>query len=58
MVAMGVSPPVDPALAKSLDKPFPWDVGFCFGNTKLSMELWTTIAGISGSTIEVADALP
>ena len=36
------------ALAESLDKPFPWDVGFGFGNTKLSMELWTTIAGISG----------
>ena len=51
---MGVSTPVDPAL----DEPFPWDVGFRFGNTKLSMELWTTIAGISGSTIEVADALP
>ena len=27
---MGVSTPVDPALAK----PFPWDVGFRFGNTK------------------------
>ena len=38
---MGVSTPVDPALAKSLDKPFPWDGGFRFGNTKLSMELWS-----------------
>ena len=36
------------ALAESLDKPFPWAVGFLFGNTKLNMELWTTIAGISG----------
>ena len=36
------------ALAGSLDKPFPWDVGFGFGNTKLNMELWITIAGISG----------
>ena len=24
MVALGVSIPVDPALAESLDKPFPW----------------------------------
>ena len=36
------------ALAKSLDKPFPWDVRFFFGNTELNMGLWTTIAGISG----------
>ena len=36
------------ALAESLDKPFPWAVGFLFGNTELSMELWTVIAGISG----------
>ena len=36
------------ALAESQDKPFPWDVGFHFENTKLSMELWITIAGISG----------
>ena len=39
---------VGTALAESLDKPFPWDVGFRFGDTKLSMELWTKIAGISG----------
>ena len=32
------------ALAVSLDKP----LGFFFGNTELSMELWTTIAAISG----------
>jgi len=40
--------PVAAALAESLDKPFPWAVGFFFGNTELSMELWTVIAGISG----------
>ena len=33
------------ALAVSLDKPFPWAVGFFFGNVELSMELWTVIAG-------------
>jgi len=36
------------ALAESLDKPFLWEVEFRFGNTKLSIELWTTIARISG----------
>ena len=36
------------ALAESLDKPFPWTVGFFFGNTELSLELWNVIAGISG----------
>ena len=36
------------ALAESLDKPFPWAVGFFFGNTELSLELRTVIAGISG----------
>ena len=25
-----------------------WAVGFFFGNTELSMELWTVIAGILG----------
>jgi hypothetical protein len=35
-------------LAASLDKPMEWAVGFFFGNTELSMELWTTIAGVSG----------
>jgi hypothetical protein len=35
-------------LALSLDKPLEWAVGFFFGNVKLSMELWTMIAGISG----------
>jgi hypothetical protein len=36
------------ALAESLGKPFPWAVGFFFGNIELAMELWTVIAGISG----------
>ena len=36
------------ALAESLDNPFSWVVGFFFGNTELSLELWTVIAGISG----------
>jgi len=36
------------ALAISLAKPVPWAVGFFFGNTELSLELRTTIAGISG----------
>ena len=35
-------------LAVSLDKSFEWAVGFFFGNTELSLELWTVIAGISG----------
>jgi len=36
------------AMAISLDKPLEWAVGFLFGNTELSLELWTVIAGISG----------
>ena len=32
----------------ALGKPFPWAVGFFFGNLELSMELWSIIAGISG----------
>jgi hypothetical protein len=36
------------ALAVSLGKPLEWAVGFFFGNTELSLELWTVIAGISG----------
>jgi len=35
-------------LAASLDKPLEWAIGFFFGNTELSLELWTVIAGISG----------
>ena len=36
------------ALAVSLDKPLEWAVGFFFGNTELSLELWTVISRISG----------
>ena len=36
------------AMAISLDKPLEWAVGFFFGNTELSLELWNIIAGISG----------
>ena len=36
------------ALAVSLDKSSEWAVGFFFGNTELSLELWNIIAGISG----------
>ena len=36
------------ALAESLDKPFAWAVGFFFGNTQLSLELWNVIAEVSG----------
>ena len=35
-------------LAASLDKPLEWAVGFFFGNTELSLELWNIISGISG----------
>ncbi len=35
-------------LAVSLDKPLEWAVGFFFGNTELSLELWPVISGISG----------
>ena len=35
-------------LAASLGKPMEWAVGFFFGNTKLSLELWAVIAWISG----------
>jgi len=36
------------ALAKFLDKSSEWAIEFLFGNTELSLELWTVIAGISG----------
>ena len=36
------------AMVISMDKPLEWAVGFFFGNTELSLELWTVIAGISG----------
>jgi len=32
----------------TIDKPFPRAVWFFFGNTELSLEHWTVIAGISG----------
>ena len=35
------------ALAVSLDKSSEWAIGFLFGNTELSLELSTVIAGIS-----------
>jgi len=35
-------------LTESDAKSYPWAVGFFFGNTELSLELWTVIAGISG----------
>jgi hypothetical protein len=31
-------------LAVCLDKPLEWTVGFFFGNTELSLELWNIIA--------------
>ncbi len=34
------------ALSVSLDKPLEWAVRFFFGNTELSLELWTTIVGV------------
>ena len=33
--------------AESLERSYPWAVKFFFGNTELSMGLWTTISGIS-----------
>ena len=36
------------ALAVSLDMPLEWAVGFFFGNTEFSLELWNIISGISG----------
>ena len=36
------------AMTVSLDKPLEWAVGFFFGNTELSLELWNVIAGVSG----------
>ena len=36
------------ALPESLDKPFPWEVGFCLGNIELSMNFCTVMTGISG----------
>jgi len=35
-------------IAVAMGKPYGWGVAFMFGNLELSMELFTTIAGISG----------
>ena len=35
-------------VAESLERSYPWAVGFFFGNTELSLELWNIIPGISG----------
>ena len=35
-------------VAESLEKSYPWAIGFFFGNTELSLELWNVITGISG----------
>ena len=35
-------------VAESLERSYPWAVGFFFGNVELSLELWTVIVGISG----------
>jgi len=32
----------------AIDKPREWAVGFLFGNSELSLELWNVIAGVSG----------
>ena len=36
------------AISQSLGKPFPWAVGFAFGNSELPLDLWIGISGISG----------
>ena len=33
-------------VAESLERSYPWAIGFFFGNTELSLELWNVIAGI------------
>jgi hypothetical protein len=35
-------------LTEPLNKPLDWAIEFFFGNTELSLELWTVISGISG----------
>ena len=34
-------------VAESLGKSYPCAVGFLFGNTQLSLDLWTVMAGIN-----------
>ena len=43
-----ISPRVAKALAESLVKSFPWNVGFPFGNVEPILELWNIISDISG----------
>ncbi len=43
-----ISPRVAKALAESLDKSFPWNVGFPFVNVEPILELWNIISDISG----------
>ena len=35
-------------VAESLERSYPWTIGFFFGNVELSLELWMVIAGIAG----------
>jgi len=35
-------------VAESLERSYPWAIGFFFENTELSLELWNIISGISG----------
>jgi len=35
-------------VAESLERSYPWTIGFFFGSTELSLELWNVIAGVSG----------
>ena len=39
---------LESVLAESLERFYPWTVGFFFGNTGISLELWNIISGISG----------
>jgi len=44
------------ALSLSLDKPLEYGVGFIFGNTELSLELWTVVVEITG--LDIVSGLP
>ena len=44
------------ALSLSLDKPLECGVGFFFGNTELSLELWTAVVEITG--LDIVSSLP
>ena len=43
-------------VAESLERSYSWTIGFFFGNTELSLELWTVMAGISG--FDIVSGLP